>query len=209
MKKVFLSLVMALMTALTVSAQIQPEYKVNVGIGSANWWNSDNMNGLTSSRSAYKVGVGVGLPFSNTWSLQTGLNLLYLNTGLTQAKAAALGSQTVDCDMYYIQLPVLAGATVRLSQKTDLLFRFGPYFAYGVGGKTKLSRDGEINTFGDIEKGNFGLERFDCGLTLGIDLEINKFVIGLESSAAFTNVKKHIDTDIHNGYSYLTLGYKF
>ena len=49
---------------------------MNAGIGMSNWYGDDTDG--TDAKFAYKVGIGLEVPFANTnvWSFQTGLNFI-------------------------------------------------------------------------------------------------------------------------------------
>ena len=69
------SVLLSLVT-LGVSAQSNLKWNVNAGIGMSNWYGDDTDG--TDAKFAYKVGIGLEVPFANTnvWSFQTGLNFI-------------------------------------------------------------------------------------------------------------------------------------
>ena len=75
MKKLAFFILLSLVT-LGVSAQSNLKWNVNAGIGMSNWYGDDTDG--TDAKFAYKVGIGLEVPFANTniWSFQTGLNFL-------------------------------------------------------------------------------------------------------------------------------------
>ena len=147
---------------------------------------------------AYKVGLGMEVPFSNVWSLQTGLNFVSKGCKYTDnAKANSL----------YLELPVMAGARINTASGFDVLFKAGPYLAYGVGGKTKATVsniEANVDTFGDN-----GLDKFDAGLGCGVGFEFSQIVIGLEGQFGLTKVQSATNYAPKNIAAFLTLGYKF
>lgn len=72
MKKLAFFILLSLVT-LGVSAQSNLKWNVNAGIGMSNWYGDDTDG--TDAKFAYKVGIGLEVPFANTniWSFQTGL----------------------------------------------------------------------------------------------------------------------------------------
>ena len=58
------------------SEQSKLKWNVNAGIGMSNWYGDDTDG--TDAKFAYKVGIGLEVPFANTniWSFQTGLNFI-------------------------------------------------------------------------------------------------------------------------------------
>lgn len=43
----------------------------------------------------------------------------------------------VTINQLYLELPLMVGARIHTASNFDLLFKGGPYLAYGVGGKLK------------------------------------------------------------------------
>lgn len=140
MKKLAFFILLSLVT-LGVSAQSNLKWNVNAGIGMSNWYGDDTDG--TDAKFAYKVGIGLEVPFANTniWSFQTGLNFISKGVkgdGVTDAWDVV----DVTINQLYLELPLMVGARIHTASNFDLLFKGGPYLAYGVGGKTKI--DGGI-----------------------------------------------------------------
>ena len=109
----------------------------------------------------------------------------------------------VTINQLYLELPLMVGARIHTASNFDLLFKGGPYLAYGVGGKTKIDGVSEkADTFGDD-----GLKRFDAGLGLGVAFEFGKIVVGVETGTSFTKVASGVSA--HNLSALATIGYKF
>ena len=148
MKKLAFFILLSLVT-LGVSAQSNLKWNVNAGIGMSNWYGDDTDG--TDAKFAYKVGIGLEVPFANTnvWSFQTGLNFIskgVKGNGVTDAWDVV----DVTINQLYLELPLMVGARIHTASNFDLLFKGGPYLAYGVGGKTKIDGVSEkADTFGD------------------------------------------------------------
>ena len=109
----------------------------------------------------------------------------------------------VTINQLYLELPLMVGARIHTASNFDLLFKGGPYLAYGVGGKTKIDGVSEkADTFGDD-----GLKRFDAGLGLGVAFEFGNIVVGVETGTSFTKVASGVSA--HNLSALATIGYKF
>ena len=63
MKKLAFFILLSLVT-LGVSAQSNLKWNVNAGIGMSNWYGDDTDG--TDAKFAYKVGIGLEVPFANT-----------------------------------------------------------------------------------------------------------------------------------------------
>ena len=159
---------------------------------------------IIDAKFAYKVGIGLEVPFANTniWSFQTGLNFISKGVkgdGVTDAWDVV----DVTINQLYLELPLMVGARIHTASNFDLLFKGGPYLAYGVGGKTKIDGVSEkADTFGDD-----GLKRFDAGLGLGVAFEFGNIVVGVETGTSFTKVASGVSA--HNLSALATIGYKF
>ena len=199
MKKLAFLILLSLVT-LGVSAQSNLKWNVNAGVGMASWY-GDDADGA-DAKFAYKVGIGLEVPFANTnvWSFQTGLN--FISKG---AKGAGFSDDwdviDVTVNQLYLELPLMVGARIHTASNFDLLFKGGPYLAYGVGGKTK-GGSVKVDTFGDD-----GLKRFDAGLGLGVAFEFDRIVVGVETGTSFTKIVSGVGA--YNLSALATIGYKF
>jgi len=129
---------------------------------------------------------------------------------------------TTKCRQTYLEIPVDVLFRVRIhDQKNALVFNVGPYFAYGIGGKTKTNRmmiestankyesgytttsdpintyeqritESEQNTF---DKNGADIRRFDFGLGEGIRFELKKHLtFGFFAECGLVNIMKGEET---------------
>lgn len=196
MKKLAFLILLSLVT-LGVSAQSNLKWNVNAGIGMSSWYGDDTDG--TDAKFAYKVGIGLEVPFANTdvWSFQTGLN--FISKGVKGDYDAI----DITVNQLYLELPLMVGARIHTASNFDLLFKGGPYLAYGVGGKTKID-DVKGDTFGND---GADLKRFDAGLGLGVAFEFDKIVVGIETGTSFTKVAS--GASAYNISALATIGYRF
>ncbi|GAE84221.1 porin family protein [Bacteroides reticulotermitis] len=163
-------LVFIFFTLLTVMASAQVTWNAKVGLNLSNFTGKDT--GDAKFKLGYRMGVGLDYAFNETWSLQPSL--------LLSAKGAKFdfGDSDQTLTAAYLELPVYVAGHWALSDKFSLVANAGPYVAYGLFGKNKMSEGGitvSSNTFGDG-----GLNRLDAGVGLGVGLDFGKFIIGLE-----------------------------
>lgn len=208
-------------------AQSPVSFQVKAGTGISTLWGKHTEEKV---KFAYKVGVGMEYAFNETWVLQPSLN--FVSKGAKE-KEENLGKATMN--MLYIELPVMMAARFHLTKSSNLALSFGPYVAYGVGGKTLMDIDEKmipsstgytkfggkykLDTFGSMSKGKMGCERFDAGLVLGISYETRRIVLGLEGQLGLVKVHDEIDEIAMfmdaEGYApknvsaFVTVGYKF
>lgn len=150
-----------------------------------------------SEDSKNKVGFRIGIvalgETSKVLSFQPGL---YLTTLGVKSKPKGNPSMKEVDNMYYLQMPLLASINVALknkSQKWQILF--GPYVSYGIGGKAKMTKDGEtvsIKLFKKLDS-SVGLDkailnRFDAGLSFGTGFLLRKIFVGVNYDLGLTNI---------------------
>ena len=100
-------------------------------------------------------------------------------------------SDGVDVDLKmnpsYLQLPITALYKFKVGENLSLYPSAGLYLGYGVGGKFKISPQEsyegvamsvEMDFFGKVA-GETLMNRFDAGAILGLNLQYDKYVIGL------------------------------
>lgn len=205
MKKLALFVVLTLVT-FVASAQSTINWSVKAGVGIANFTGSDVED--NKAKFGYKLGVGLECPFDQTWSLQTGLNLV--SKGAKSDKYVEEGGEgQAKVNAMYLELPVMAAARFAVDNTTNIVISAGPYLGVGVGGKSKVeAKSGgtkvtvEEDTFGDD-----ALRRFDFGLGIGVAAEFNRIVVGLDGQFGLNKLAK--DVNAKNLSAFLTIGYKF
>ena len=208
MKKIFV-LLCAAVFALTASAQIT--WNVKAGIGSA-WCAIDapGNNGSSKAHIVGKLGVGLETPLTENLSLMPSLEFAVKGSKREYTWDDASLNEKVN--LTYIQLPIMAAYRFNATDRLNIVAKLGPYFAYALSGKGKVTENDDYYDYDILEDGEGG-KRFDAGLIIGVDFEFNRFVAGLEYERGFTNL---LDTDddegsvkIKNSAIYLTVGYKF
>ncbi len=133
-------------------------------------------------------------------------NIVYDNNGVPRMAQMNITNKT-----NYLVLPILVNYYIPLTIPHYVYFSIGPYFAYGIGGKARVSGDtsqqGAARFYYDhniFDQEN--MHRFDAGITLGFGYEFNKNInAGLEGNFGLTNV----NTSKRKNISFmLTLGYR-
>lgn len=218
MKTIYKFSAIALMSvlALNVSAQGLPKFGVEAGVNLSNSsWDADPLD--KKAKVGFQVGITADYAFTEEWHLQSGLSF-------TTKGAKVEGRVVEDDSMFdgkitvnqsYLQLPIYAAYKLEVVPGTKIVFNAGPYLAYGIGGKTKVSGDvaildqvatgsGKVDTFGSDGM----LNRFDFGLGAGVGAEFGNIVATIRYELGLTNVGKD-DLDYKNRNAALTLGYRF
>lgn len=210
-----MAFVMAAMSGISAMAR-DAAVSVNAGVGVSG--HSGEANG--NLRFAYRVGVGVDVPFSSVWGLRTGLN--FEQIGSKNGLKIPLGdfdfgelvgtSLAATTRQYYLDLPLMATASAAFGSEQAVVFSFGPYLAWGVGGKSKTKYNaaaGQTEISGDVfGDGDNTLRRFDFGLGAGAELQINRhFSVGLDSRLGLRHLQAHSESV--NYAVFATVGYRF
>lgn len=142
-------LAMTLVFATATNAQLLP---VSLGLkGGIN--KSSYTPESYDNKSGYNVGLTLDLNLPAGFGIFTGLDLM--------TKGAEINETSYKLDAMYLQLPVHLGYRLRLLPGLRAHFGVGPYVAYGIGGKTKLTDGSEVDTF---EKDGTNLEKLDWGV---------------------------------------------
>jgi hypothetical protein len=110
----------------------------------------------------------------------------------------------------YLQMPLHVGYLWAINRDFRLMFHAGPYVAYALRGKTHRKstyNDGTIEEE-TIDFFGIGVTNFDWGLGGGINVEYDRYVLGLGYDRGLRNIAP----DYNDGKTrnmYITLGYLF
>ncbi len=190
MKKLFL-IIAFICSVWGLNAQTGITWNAELGLGASGWVG----NGSSNSKALFnqRVGVKIDVPLSGLVSFQTGL--YWASKG---ASFKEEGVKTTVNQNYY-QMPLLAAFHIGTLSNFDLLLTAGPYFAYGVNGKSEIDNGAyEItwNTFDDIKVETpteqmyewQGLKRFDAGIQVGLGFDFEKWTVGINGEIGLCRV---------------------
>ena len=226
MKKTLLLIIFSSFTLACLNAQ-ENLFSLGVQTG-VNLSNLDNEGAEMDARVGYQFGVVGEYKLPNDFFLQGNLNV-----SSKGARMEVEGDMDIDGDgLYerglikskwnavYLELPVLAGYKVRVTDNFGIKFMAGPYFAYGIGGnisatyyveipeldgsylKEMVGKD-KINTFSEET-----LRRFDFGLSGAVAAQYSKFTLTIGYDYGVTNISQG-SNGIHNRNAFVTVGYTF
>jgi len=184
-------------------------------------------------RSGYYFGGTVDYLFTQKFGLQSGLFLSKQGSVIdnlnSRGYVGASPDWTHTFNQLYLQIPLYAAFKKNISNDLNMSIGFGPYFGYGIGGKTNKKLNSGIygdgstetkwDTFGNgvfdknlpYLKGEY-LNRFDFGAGINADVEYKKIVfgIGLESSIIdIMNKEDDKELNYRNINIRITVGYRF
>ncbi|MCD8164971.1 MAG: PorT family protein [Bacteroides sp.] len=188
----------------SVAAFSQVTWNAKLGINISNWMGE----GATDAKTGLKIGVGAEHAFQQDWSLVSGLCISQKGTKISSINTGE--KLSLKCNQFYLELPVMGAYRFFFSDDLSLQLAAGPYFACGIGGKSTYQE----SEYGDIytqEKyktfGKDAFRRFDMGLGIGVTLEWNHYLFGVETQFGFIDLNEYIEQK--NISSAITVGYKF
>lgn len=169
-------------------------------------------NSGESPQLSYRLGGGMAVPLGRTFYFQPSLYLA--NKGFNFN--GYFGNEQISearyhVNMHYVELPLNIVAHIHLTDDLYLNLYTGPYIAYGLSSKAKVNipNSDYKHTFKEnlFEQGSKMLgnsynedkklmelpkfKRMDVGLQSGVELDINRIIIGVEMSIGLTPVADH------------------
>lgn len=112
----------------------------------------------------------------------------------------------------YLEIPICASYRIALSDNAQFQINIGPYFAYGICGKStteyyqgKYESKDEIDSFDDYD----GLKRFDFGLCYGCAITLSHFYVGVNYEHSLRKLGQDSRNDAKNSSIVISLGYNF
>ena len=204
MKTKVLFLVAFFAIAISASAQF------NVGVKAG--FNASTMTNVEDSK--YRPGFHVGLMaqymVTESFGLESGL--YYSTLGVN----ADHGTAELKMSPSYLQLPITALYKFQVGEGLSLYPSAGLYLGYGIAGKYEfvvesVASESEKSDFFGKEDGYEWSNRFDAGATVGLNLQFNKFIIGLGYDYGFLKINKESadDGNLFNGNIKVSVGYIF
>ena len=177
----------------------------------------------------YYIGGTVNYLFTPKFELQSGLFLskqgsIIDNLNSSVYKGGNL-NWTHTFNQLYLQIPLYAAFRKNISNDLDMIIGFGPYFGYGIGGKTNQKTNNANDdvsiwdTFGDGTyyeprdwlTGEY-LNPFDFGAGIKLDVEYKKIIFGIGFEASIIDImngEDDKDLNYRNVNIRLSVGYRF
>jgi hypothetical protein len=139
-------------------------FGITTGLNIANMtFDQDGLSISPDSRTAFNIGLTVDIPL---------LESIYIKSGLFYTGKGCKFEDKYSDVVYspaYLEIPILASYRYDFSEAAQMQLNFGPYLAYGIGGKAK-DDDDEEDFFGSDSDTN----RFDAGLQIGAGITVNQ-----------------------------------
>lgn len=213
LKTTLLTLVLIAVTG-SLSAQLLP---LSLGLkGGLNTSNTDAKD--SKARAGFNAGLTLDLYLPANLVILSGIELSTKGAN-DKRRVESPGDLSIEgtydretkMNMMYLQVPVKLGYRIKTIPGLGLHFGAGPYFAQGIGGKTKVISNGKEtykeNTFGDKDG---QLKKMDWGL----GVEVGASVLGLVQvrtgyDFGLANISRDKDNKVRNRNFYVSAGIKF
>ena len=173
MRMALLSLALFL-TANVMAQKLQPF--VYIGLGGSDYGSDDR------SKGSWKLGGGAEWSFHKHWGVRPMLELT--RKGADELLLSNYREHTWYTRMYYVEIPVVAYYTGKLSEKWMILAGAGPYAAYGLRGKMEMWGDESYNVFGS----EMDFKRFDYGYQLMVQVRKNHWAFSFTDERGFVKL---------------------
>lgn len=156
----------------------------------------------------FTAGVGFSYSITPNFSLTPSINIVRKGA---KWEGAGYDKFKLDIKPIYLTLPVLGELKFWTGNTSRLLINFGPYIAYGIGGKYEIEDISE-NPFKKNDGESALLKRFDAGLQYGVGWQKKHFHLSFNCAVGFVNI---LDNEIFEDYKMnnvtmdLSVGYRF
>lgn len=186
--------------------------------------NMQNLNGKDSDGKSYSNDLAPRFHIGVDYEMEVAPEF-YLAPGLlfsTKGSKVSEGDATFNTVINYLEVPINFVYKPELGAG-KLIVAFGPYLAYGIGGKYKLKGEGDIGGFLEWEASGdkdikFGsgdddhLKPFDMGANIGFGYELSGGLsLKLNAQLGLVNIESNSvsDSSTKNTGFGLSLGYRF
>jgi opacity protein-like surface antigen len=183
MKKFFLLVVVAVMTASFAQAQVK--FGARAGFNLTNVTEKYDGKAVDSDekgsfKPGFQIGVVADIALADALSLQPGL--LFATQGCTYKGED--GDEDLKINLNYIQIPINVQYKLDLGGNS-LLLQAGPYLGYAIGGKWKAGSESEDVKFGSKDE---EIKAFDFGIGLGVGMQFSNLQVGLGYNLGLANL---------------------
>lgn len=178
-------------------------------------------------KTGYHIGGFVDYSLTSRFGLRAGISLTEKGGKYVGLNSGSYVGGTPDyrhnLRALYVNVTTSVMYKQKITEKWNVNFGVGTYFAYGISGKSRIDITGvysdgtnfrEWNTFANDRYTHESLNRFDIGMILNCELEYNKifFAIGLENGFVDT-LRKYESYErrlkLYNFNIPISVGYRF
>lgn len=132
------------------------------------------------SHAGYNIGMLGEYSFSDSkdsWYISP--SLLFSAKGWKDRVGDDVDANSYDwnCNVYYMELPVLIGYKYYVNERMKLSFGLGPYLAYGLFGNSKIDIEDSVDDNNIFSSGAY--KRFDYGIKTYVGVDFSKWRVGI------------------------------
>ena len=206
MKKI---LTIAVMTIVFAANGFAQDYTLGVRVG-MNVANILNYTNDSDAKLGLKAGIVGCFPLADNIWLEPGI---YYSPKGTKHEWNVQGTNCKNvCNLNYLEIPINGVYKYDINSNLTVRGHFGPYFGFGMYGKTKYEEDGKViskvKNFSS-KSGNNNYNQFDCGLNLGAGIEFSICYLGVQYGIGLTKINKYGDDKMRNGVFAVEFGVNF
>lgn len=169
-----------------------------------------NISSMTDfdSKIGYNAGVTVDIPVAGNFFISSGLLLTEKGAKYTIDEEEDYGAEE-KVNPLYLEVPVLASYRFALNDAIKLDVKAGPYLAFGIAGKYKVSAADEEAECDLFSEDGADWKSFDMGAQIGTSLLFaGHYSLGVAYQFGFTKVYDGDDAPKNSNFM-INLGYKF
>ena len=208
MKHLFRWLVAVMLASLVIPTAYSQSFGFKAGLNISNMVYHPDKGGSRhyQMHPGYHLGIITNIPFSAKISLETDLYLSTKGINVTHEKLNGFSPEKGNLNLLYLDIPIMV--KVFLSQNTTKPYLVaGPYVGFGISGKSTVKGETQPIHFGGAYDEDF--RDLDFGATLGVGMEVNGFLVGLNYDVGLINMFSHDDMGgkVYNRNLRLSVGY--
>ncbi len=195
---------MSLFMALAITANAQFNWGIKAGLNVSSF-RGDSSPYELDNKTGFHAGINMQYMFTPQIGLESGL--YYLSLGAKATRNSDSFKQTATFNPSYLQVPISFLYKFNLGRDMCIYPSLGWYFGYGIAGKVSYD-----NSDGESHKENVFdyLNRFDMGLTTGLNFQYSKFLFGLGYDCGMANAGgDKLEFSPYNTNFKASIGYSF
>ena len=215
MKKIFL--MVAVMIA-AVSASFAQDFTFGARVG----MNVANIGGdpkpEMDAKLGFKAGIVADFPLADNIYLEPGL---YFSPKGAKKEYSVLGvTSKTYCNLNYVEIPINGVYKFEVNSNFAVRGHVGPYFGFGILGKTKTKVDGKVDKESKVSNFKDGhnkydaphndYSKFDFGLNFGAGIEFSVCYLGVQYGMGFVDFNRNRgDQKLRNNVFSVDFGINF
>ena len=218
MKKIFL-MVAVMIAAVSASFAQDFTFGARVGMNVANIggdWKDIHLVGDVNSKLGLKAGVVACFPLFDNIYLEPGA---FFSMKGSRSEISATDTKTFT-NLDYIEIPLSGVYKYEINSNFAVRGHVGPYFGFGILGKTKTKVDGKVDKETKVSNFKDGhnkyneshkdYSKFDFGLNFGAGIEFSVCYFGVQYGLGLTDFNRNrFDHKFHNNVFSVDFGINF